>query len=116
MDYTKLEKGVYSPPLKTDFPDLKRRIITIDNYIEGKIAMIIGKAGSFFYNLTEKYNLLYIFFNKEKKIIELYGLDDGDLMNAVRSIIKKIKYFNHLSRSRHTESSWVKRNERRQNC
>ncbi len=96
------EKGIYSPPTVEAYPTLKRRQINISDSIHQKIGLLIGKDGSHFIDLTNKHDLLYIFYRENK--IELYGLDDQNIMGAVHDLIKKIKYMNYLDR-KNNESS-----------
>ena len=91
-----IKKGVYNPPDFRLFPNLKKRQINISDNIHSKIGFVIGKDGANFYRLTEKYNLLYIFYTDYK--IELYGEKDHDIMEAIKIIIKSIKYLNFLER------------------
>ena len=91
-----IKKGVYNPPDFRLFPNIKKRQISISDSIHSKIGFVIGKDGANFYRLTEKYNLLYIFYTNYK--IELYGENDHDIMEAVKIIIKSIKYLNFLER------------------
>lgn len=100
MSLTKwsFEKGIYNPPPLSIYPKLIRRTINITKSIDEKIGIIIGKNGENFIDLTEKYNLLYIFYTDYK--IELYGLDDTNIMSAIHEIIKKIKYLNYLIRQK----------------
>lgn len=84
--------GIYNPPSIQNFPNLKCRSITISDFIHGNIGFIIGDKGKNFINLTSKFNLLYIWYSNNKII--LYGENDNDLMNAVRAIIKTIKFMN----------------------
>ena len=90
------EKGIYCPPTNKFFPNILRRQITISDHIHEKIGLLIGKSGEHFIHLTQKYNLLYIFYVDQK--IELYGLEDENLMKAVHELIKKIKYMNYMKR------------------
>lgn len=90
------EKGVYTPPPFNR--GLRKRQINVSEYIRThKIGALIGKGGKNFYKLTEDHNLLYIFYTEGK--IELFGYDDREIMEAVKKIIKRIKYFNYLFRT-----------------
>jgi ABC-type Na+ transport system ATPase subunit NatA len=91
------EKGIYSPPTVSNFPSLRKRQIIISDSIHEKIGLLIGKDGCHFIELTNKYNLLYIFYHENK--IELYGLDDKNIMGAIHELIRKIKYLNYLDRT-----------------
>lgn len=97
------EKGIYSPPTVEAYPTLKRRQINISDTIHKKIGLLIGKDGCHFIHLTNKHDLLYIFYNENK--IELYGLNDQNIMGAVHDLIKKIKYLNYLDRKNNESSA-----------
>ena len=74
------------------FPNLKCRSITINDFINDNIGFLIGDKGKNFFHITSKFNLLYVWYSDNK--IVLFGENDNDLMDAVRSLIKKIKYMN----------------------
>lgn len=86
------EKGIYTPPPYN--LGLRKRTIIASEYIKTNIGFLIGHHGKFFYYLTAKYNLLYIFYIEG--VIEIFGYNDEDIMRAVREIIKKIKYMNYM--------------------
>lgn len=90
-------KGIYCPPTKQFYPELKKREINISESIHEKIATLIGKDGCRFIHLTQKYNLLYIFYQNYK--IELYGTNDENIMKAVHDLIRQIKYMNYVNRT-----------------
>ena len=84
--------GLYNPPSIKEFPRLKSRFITINDYIDANIGFLIGDKGKNFIKITKQYNLLYIWYSDNKII--LFGENDEDLMKGVRSIIRRIKYMN----------------------
>ena len=84
--------GIYNPPSMKDFPKLKSRSITISDYIHSNIGFLIGDKGKNFIQITTQFDLLYIWYSDHR--IVLYGEDDQNLMKAVRSIIRRIKYMN----------------------
>jgi hypothetical protein len=47
--------------------------IDVSGYAENKILCMIGKEGKGFYWLTRHLGLQYLWYNKEKKLIELWG-------------------------------------------
>lgn len=99
------EKGVYSPPEKSKFPNVIKKEIQISPHIHDEIGKIIGKNGKHFIHLTQKYNLLYIFYIDNK--IELYGLNEYNLHGAIYEIIKRIKYMNYIHRQSLLEKNQI---------
>jgi len=85
----KIEKGVYNPPV---FDNVYHRKIKISPYIHSKIQHIIGKDGKNFIDITQQFNLLYVYYIDNH--IELYGLNSRKVHEAIHYIIYQIKKFN----------------------
>ena len=85
----KIEKGVYNPPA---FDNVYHRKIKISPYIHSKIQHIIGKDGKNFIDITQQFNLLYVYYIDNH--IELYGLNSRKVHEAIHYIIYQIKKYN----------------------
>ena len=86
--------GLFNPPGIEEYPNLLIRKIYTNEYITSQIGLLIGKDGNYFINLTQKYELLYIWYTNNT--IYLYGENDEYLMKAVRHLIARIKYMNYM--------------------
>lgn len=82
-------KGIYNPP-KGD--DILLKKIHISPYNQNRIGLIIGKDGHNFIRITEKYDLLYIFYINEN--IELYGKDIQNIYKAITTLTNQIRILN----------------------
>lgn len=92
MTYIPTEKGIYQPPLKENYPNVKMRYIKISPYIDKRISHFIGKDGKNFIDLTNKFNVLYIFYRDRK--IEIWGEEEEKIHNVIHYFIDKIKKIN----------------------
>ena len=54
-------------------PDSHYAHLKVDLYDELLVQKYMGKRGQHFYDLTTKLGMRYIWYNKEKKIIEVWG-------------------------------------------
>ena len=77
--------GVYNPP--NGFYSQVDITLT-----KNEMFQIIGNKGCNFKYLTQKFNLQYIWWNKDKNVIELWG-KNYNLMNAKKGIEKYINNF-----------------------
>lgn len=82
-------KGVYDPPIGDDVI-LKK--IRISRYNQNRIGLIIGKEGHNFIRITEKYDLLYIYYIDEN--IEIYGKDIENIFKAITTLTNQIRILN----------------------
>ena len=82
-------KGIYNPP-KGD--DILLKKIHISPYNQNRIGLIIGKDGHNFIRITEKYDLLYIFYIDEN--IELYGKVIQNIYKAITTLTNQIRILN----------------------
>lgn len=92
MTYVPTEKGVYQPPSKEYYPNLKMRYIKISSYIDKRISHFIGKDGRNFIDWTKKFNVLYIFYRNRQ--IEIWGEEEEKIHNVIHFLIEKIKKIN----------------------
>jgi hypothetical protein len=92
MQYIPTLKGVYQPPSRNQFPNLKMRYIKISSYIDKRISHFIGKDGRHFIDWTNEYDLLYIFYRDRK--IEIWGENEENIHKLIHLLIEKIKTLN----------------------
>lgn len=92
MQYIPELKGIYQPPTKEEFPNLKMRYIKISSYIDKRISHFIGKDGRNFIEWTNKYGVLYIFYRNRK--IEIWGENEENIHKLIHFLIEKIKTIN----------------------
>ena len=83
-------KSVYEPPTGDD---VLLRKIHISPYNQNRIGLIIGKEGHNFINITEKFNLLYVYYINEH--IEIYGKNIKDIFQAITVLTSQIRILNH---------------------
>lgn len=92
MQYIPVEKGIYQPPSKEEYPNLKMRYIKISSYIDKRISHFIGKDGRHFIDWTNEYEVLYIFYRNRR--IEIWGENEENIHKLIHFIIDKIKTIN----------------------
>ena len=83
-------KSVYEPPTGDD---VLLRKIHISPYNQNRIGLIIGKEGHNFIKITEKFNLLYVYYINEH--IEIYGKNIKDIFQAITVLTSQIRILNH---------------------
>ena len=47
--------------------------LDVSTYTDDQMLMTIGKSGKGFYNLTDRLGLNYLWWDKDRKIVELWG-------------------------------------------
>lgn len=82
-------KSVYTPPTGDD---VILRKIHISPYNQNRIGLVIGKEGHNFIKITEKYDLLYIYYINEH--IEVYGKDIQNIFKAITTLTNQIRILN----------------------
>lgn len=92
MQYIPVSKGIYQPPSKEEYPNLKMRYIKISSYIDKRISHFIGKDGRHFIDWTNEYEVLYIFYRNRR--IEIWGENEENIHKLIHFIIDKIKTIN----------------------
>ena len=60
----------YNPPINLSYAELD-----ISKYDNRMILCMIGKGGKGFYGLTRKLKISYLWWNQERRVIELWGTD-----------------------------------------
>lgn len=92
MQYIPELKGIYQPPTKDNYPNLKMRFIKISSYIDKRISHFIGKDGRNFIEWTNEYGVLYIFYRNRR--IEIWGENEENIHKLIHFLINKIKTIN----------------------
>lgn len=86
-------KSVYTPP---SGDDILLKKIYISPYNQNRIGLLIGKEGHNFIRITEKYDLLYIYFIDEH--IEIYGKDLQNIYKAIHTLTNQIRILNYTKK------------------
>lgn len=73
----------YDPPTNVDYSE-----IDVSKYEDRIILSLIGRGGCGFYQLTSILGLRYLWWNQDKKVIELWG--DHDILLKGVPILKTI--------------------------
>lgn len=76
--------GIYNPPLNTHYTQIDTSPVSDDI-----MRISIGQGGRVFKAITHQANVNYIWFNKEKKYIELWG-PEQNLPDAYNRIVARI--------------------------
>lgn len=76
----------YNPPLNRHYSQLN-----VSTYDENVILFMIGKGGKGFYNLTDYLSIDYLWYNSDKKIIELWGSEKALKEGAVNKLKQAIE-------------------------
>lgn len=92
MSYIPTEKGIYQPPSKENYPNVKMRFIKISSYIDKRISHFIGKDGRNFIDWTNQFGVLYIFYRNRQ--IEIWGENEEKIHHVIHFLISKIKKMN----------------------
>ena len=72
-----------------DPPDAHYSQVAVSMYPEEMILCMIGKGGKGFYKLTEYLNLEYLWFDQDRKVIELWG-SYGSFTNGAKAKLEKV--------------------------
>ena len=87
MKNAQVEKtaGIYNPPLNAHYTQIDTSPVSDD-----VMRISIGQGGRVFKAITHQANVNYIWFNKEKKYIELWG-PEQNLPDAYNRVITRIQ-------------------------
>lgn len=87
MKNAQVEKtaGIYNPPLNVHYTQIDTSPVSDDI-----MRISIGQGGRVFKAITHQANVNYIWFNKEKKYIELWG-PEQNLPDAYNRVVTRIQ-------------------------
>ena len=77
--------------------------LDVSQYTDEQILSVIGKGGKGFYKLTTQLGLNYLWWDKERKVVELWG-SFGALSNGAKEKLSSA-IFQKISSGTHGESS-----------
>lgn len=63
--------------------------LDVSDYSEEQILTLIGKGGKGFYNLTKKIGVEYIWWNRERNVVEIWGSFDA-LYNGAKDKLSSL--------------------------
>lgn len=98
-------KGEYCPPPKEIYKNVICKTINTSNYIDRNISHFIGKDGKNFIELTNRFDVLYIFYKDRQ--IEVWGEDPTNVHNVIHYFIDKIKKMNQKRQERYEMANTV---------
>jgi hypothetical protein len=67
--------------------------VDVSKYQEKMILCMIGKGGQGFYNLTDYLNMEYVWYDQERKVIELWGSFGSFKRGAAAKLEKALSDF-----------------------
>lgn len=76
--------GVYNPPTNAHYTQINTSPVS-----DEIIKISIGKGGKVFKAITNQSNVNYIWYNKEKKVVEIWG-PEQNLSNAINRVTERI--------------------------
>ena len=76
--------GVYNPP------NAHYSEIDVPSYID--MGLFIGKGGKYFKNITYKVGCSYIWYNKDRRVIEIWG-PEWSIANAMNMCMERFEKF-----------------------
>ena len=87
MKNAQVEKtaGIYNPPLNAHYTQIDTTSVSDD-----VMRISIGQGGRVFKAITYQANVNYIWFNKEKKFVEIWG-PEQNLSDAYNRIVARIQ-------------------------
>jgi len=74
--------------------------IDVSNYEENMILCMIGKGGQGFYKITDWLGLEYVWYDSDKKRIELWGAEDAFERGAQNKLQKSLDDFKNKFKSK----------------
>jgi len=81
----------YNPPLNNNYSE-----IDVSHYPEGMMWKVVGKEGRNFYDITTYARLAYVWYNDERKIVELWGSESAFDHGARDKIIHVLGLYREL--------------------